>query len=227
MKRLGRMGSNLDLHLEQEPLAAARRPRHPDGPDRAERHGHGRLVVLLVPHIRAGTRDPARLRAGLRHPPVRRDHVVPVPAAEVHREARRPQIGMSFENYRGQPDLLEHAKARSRSCAASRSSSSAAARCPRACCCRAPGHRQDVPRRVIAAEAKLPFIYIDASSLRACSSGHDQLMVMKLFRDARGLARKYASPGKRGACIMFLDEIDSIGMNRGGQGGDGHGRWAG
>ena len=45
-----------------------------------------------------------------------------------------------------------------------------------------------------------------------------ELMIMKLFRDARGLARKYAEPGQRGACIMFMDEIDSIGMNRGGQG---------
>ena len=42
-------------------------------------------------------------------------------------------------------------------------------------------------------------------------------MVMKLFRDARGLARKYAEPGKRGACIVFIDELDSIGLSRGGQ----------
>ena len=50
--------------------------------------------------------------------------------------------------------------------------------------------------------------------------GVSQLMIMKLFRDARGLARQYAKPGQRGACIMFLDEIDSIGMSRGGQGGN-------
>ncbi len=48
--------------------------------------------------------------------------------------------------------------------------------------------------------------------------GMTELMIMKLFRDARGLGRKYAQPGQRGACIMFMDEIDSIGMNRGGQG---------
>ena len=41
--------------------------------------------------------------------------------------------------------------------------------------------------------------------------GMTQLMVMKLFRDARGLARKYAEPGRRGACILFMDELDSIG----------------
>ncbi len=39
-------------------------------------------------------------------------------------------------------------------------------------------------------------------------------------RKARGLARKYARPGEPGACILFIDELDSIGMSRGGvQGG--------
>ena len=54
--------------------------------------------------------------------------------------------------------------------------------------------------------------------------GMTEMMVMKLFRDARGLARKYAEKGKRGACIVFMDEIDSIGLSRGGkQGGAGMG----
>jgi cell division protease FtsH len=47
--------------------------------------------------------------------------------------------------------------------------------------------------------------------------GMSQLMIMKLFRDARGLARKYAEPGRRGACILFMDELDSIGQSRGSQ----------
>src|SRR5437764_555675 len=43
-----------------------------------------------------------------------------------------------------------------------------------------------------------------------------------LIGDARGRARKYARKGQRGACILFMDEIDSIGMNRGAtQGGAG------
>ena len=82
-----------------------------------------------------------------------------------------------------------------------------------------PGTGKTFLATVIAAEAGLPFIYIDASSLRGMFWGMTELMVMKLFRDARGLARKYAPPGQRGACILFMDEIDSIGMNRGGQGG--------
>ena len=81
-----------------------------------------------------------------------------------------------------------------------------------------PGTGKTFLAAVIASEANLPFIYIDASSLRGMFLGMTELMIMKLFRDARGLARKYAQPGQRGACIMFMDEIDSIGMNRGGQG---------
>jgi cell division protease FtsH len=90
-----------------------------------------------------------------------------------------------------------------------------------------PGTGKTFLATVIAAEAGLPFIYIDASSLRGMFWGMTELMVMKLFRDARGLGRKYAPPGQRGACIMFMDEIDSIGMNRGGQGGGQQGMLAG
>ena len=105
----------------------------------AQRHGRGRarrsfgfLGVGAVP------RHPARVRARLHDHPVRgslfwflsRPRKYTVTPDD-------PQIGMSFENYRGQPDLLEHAKSTVGSCRASRSSSSAAARCPRACCCRA------------------------------------------------------------------------------------------
>ena len=101
---------------------------------------------------------------------------------------------------------------------------SAAARCRRACCCRGrPGTGKTFLAACIAAEANLPFIYIDASSLRGMFWGMTALMVMKLFRDARGLARKYAEKGKRGACIIFMDELDSIGLTRGGQTGHGHG----
>src|SRR4030095_11293168 len=71
----------------------------------------------------------------------------------------------------------------------------------------------------IAAEANLPFIYIDASSLRGMFWGMDSMMAMNLFRDARVLARRYASPNSRGACIVFMYELDSIGMARAGSSG--------
>jgi cell division protease FtsH len=50
--------------------------------------------------------------------------------------------------------------------------------------------------------------------------GVDALIIMSLFGKARKLGRKYAKSGTPGACILFMDELDSIGMSRGGvQGG--------
>ena len=62
-----------------------------------------------------------------------------------------------------------------------------------------PGTGKTFLASCIAAEAQLPFVYLDASSLQGAFVGTSQLMVGKLFRDARGLARRYAEPGKRGA----------------------------
>jgi cell division protease FtsH len=71
----------------------------------------------------------------------------------------------------------------------------------------------------MAAEANLPFIYVDASSLSSMWMGVDALIVISLFRKARGLARKFAEPGQPGCCILFLDELDSVGLSRGGMSG--------
>lgn len=131
-----------------------------------------------------------------------------------------PQIGISFEDYRGQPDLLHHAKVTVGILRGAKEFEARGGDMPKGMLLSGhPGTGKTFLATVIAAEARLPFIYIDASSLRGMFWGMTELMVMKLFRDARGLARKYAPPGQRGACILFMDEIDSIGMNRGGQGG--------
>ena len=129
---------------------------------------------------------------------------------------------MTFENYRGQPDLLEHAKVTVDILRGVKEFERRGGEMPKGMLLSgAPGTGKTFLAAVIASEAHLPFVYIDASSLRGMFWGMTELMIMKLFRDARGLARRYAPRGQRGACIMFLDEIDSIGMNRGGQGGGG------
>jgi cell division protease FtsH len=128
-----------------------------------------------------------------------------------------PQIGMTFDNYRGQPDLVEHAKSTVRILQGVKEFELRGGEAPKGMLLSgAPGTGKTFLAAVIASEAQLPFIYIDASSLRGMFWGMTELMIMKLFRDARGLARKYAKRGQRGACIIFMDEIDSIGMNRGG-----------
>ena len=133
-----------------------------------------------------------------------------------------PQIGMTFDNYRGQPDLLAHASSTVGILQGVKAFEQRGGEMPKGMLLSgSPGTGKTFLAAVIASEANLPFIYIDASSLRGMFIGMTEMMVMKLFRDARGLARKYARPGERGACIVFMDEIDSIGMNRGGQQGGG------
>ena len=50
-----------------------------------------------------------------------------------------------------------------------------------------PGTGKTFLAAVIAAEAELPFIYIDASSIRGMFWGMTEMMIIELFRDARGL----------------------------------------
>ncbi|MEK6227535.1 MAG: AAA family ATPase [Chloroflexota bacterium] len=128
-----------------------------------------------------------------------------------------PQLGLSFNDYRGQPDLVDHAKTLVRILGGVERFKLAGGEMPKGMLLSGqPGTGKTFLAGVIAAEAKLPFIYIDASSLRSMWMGVDALIIISLFRKGRGLARKYAKPGTPGACILFMDELDSIGLSRGG-----------
>jgi cell division protease FtsH len=127
------------------------------------------------------------------------------------------QIGLSFESYRGQPDLIDHAKTLVRILGGVERFKQAGGEMPKGMLLSgAPGTGKTFLAGVVAAEAKLPFMYVDASGLRSMWMGVDALIIMSLFRKARSLARRYKKPGTPGACILFLDEIDSIGTARGG-----------
>src|SRR6266542_3274303 len=131
-----------------------------------------------------------------------------------------PQIGLSFENYRGQPDLLDHAKSLVRILKGVKTFQDRGGDMPQGMLLAGPpGTGKTFLAGVMAAEANLPFIYGDASSITGMFMGMDVFMVISLFRKARGLARKFAAPGQPGCCILFLDELDSIGLSRGGMGG--------
>src|SRR6266571_4151522 len=130
------------------------------------------------------------------------------------------QIGLSFNNYRGQPDLLDHAKSLVRILKGVDRFQEAGGEMPKGMLLAGPpGTGKTFLAGVVAAEAGLPFIYVDASSITGMFMGMDVFMVISLFSKARSLARKYAKPGSPGVCIMFLDELDSIGLSRGGMGG--------
>ncbi|MGH2492262.1 MAG: AAA family ATPase [Candidatus Limnocylindria bacterium] len=132
----------------------------------------------------------------------------------------KPQIGLSFENYRGQPDLLEHAKSLVRILKGVKTFQDRGGEMPQGMLLAGPpGTGKTFLAGVMAAEANLPFIYVDASSLSSMWMGVDALIVISLFRKARGLARKFATPGQPGCCILFLDELDSVGLSRGGMAG--------
>lgn len=74
-----------------------------------------------------------------------------------------------------------------------------------------PGYGKSFLAKCLAGSSRVPFVSMDASSLRSVWFGMGSIKVMVLFRRARGLAQKY------GACIVFMDEIDSIGATRGTQ----------
>ncbi|MBV9256988.1 MAG: AAA family ATPase [Ktedonobacteraceae bacterium] len=80
-----------------------------------------------------------------------------------------------------------------------------------------PGTGKSYLAQCMSTEAGVPFAYASAASFRAMFIGMDILMIRRLYSKARRLAREY------GACVIFMDEIDAIGMARGSNGGMGMG----
>ena len=84
-----------------------------------------------------------------------------------------------------------------------------------------PGTGKTLLAKAMAGEAGIAFISIEGSGFRAMFWGVDVLKMIRFIGRARKLAREY------GACIAYIDEIDAVGMSRGGvmggQGGMGMG----
>jgi len=73
-----------------------------------------------------------------------------------------------------------------------------------------PGTGKTYLAKAMAGEAGIAFISIEGSGFRAMFMGADVLKMIAFIRKARKLAREY------GACIAYIDEIDSVGQSRGG-----------
>src|SRR5258708_12132292 len=71
-----------------------------------------------------------------------------------------------------------------------------------------PGTGKSYLAQCMSTEASVPFAYASAASFRAMFIGMDVLMIKRLYAKARRLARDY------GACVVFMDEFDAIGMSR-------------
>jgi cell division protease FtsH len=73
-----------------------------------------------------------------------------------------------------------------------------------------PGSGKTHLARCMAGSAAVPFMGLDGSRLISMWLGVGSIKIMRLFANARRLARRY------GSCIVFIDELDAIGSNRGG-----------
>jgi cell division protease FtsH len=73
----------------------------------------------------------------------------------------------------------------------------------------APGTGKTMLAKAIATNFNCPFVTIPGSGFAATFIGIDVMVVMFLIRKAKRLARKWG-----GQCIVFIDEIDAVGMRR-------------
>src|SRR5258708_30432109 len=71
--------------------------------------------------------------------------------------------------------------------------------------------------KAMAGEAGIPFMSVEGSGFRGMFWGVDVLKMIAFCGKAKKLAREY------GACIAYIDEIDAVGMSRGGVMGGGQG----
>lgn len=126
------------------------------------------------------------------------------------------ETGATWDDYRGNPEIVENAKRIVTLLKGVKEFKEMGGEAIRGLLlCGPPGTGKSYLAQVIANEAQVPFAYASAPSFQNMFFGVGNLKVMGIFRKARKLARVY------GACIIFIDEIDAIGMSR--QGGAGAG----
>jgi cell division protease FtsH len=73
-----------------------------------------------------------------------------------------------------------------------------------------PGTGKTLLAKAMAGEAGIAFISMEGSGFRAMFWGVDVLKMIRFIGQARKLAKEF------GACIAYIDEIDAVGMSRGG-----------
>ncbi|PGY07933.1 AAA family ATPase [Bacillus sp. AFS031507] len=126
------------------------------------------------------------------------------------------ETGSTWDDYRGNPEIVDNAKRIVVLLKGVKEFKDMGGEAIRGLMlCGPPGTGKSYLAQVIANEAQVPFAYASAPSFQNMFFGVGNLKVMGLYRKARKLAKVY------GACIIFIDEIDAIGMSRSAGGGGG------
>src|SRR5436305_8713882 len=119
------------------------------------------------------------------------------------------ETGVTFEDYKGNPEVLEAARrivALIRGVDEFEKMGGSPTR--GLLLTGDPGTGKSYLAQCMSTEAGVPFAYASAASFQAMFVGMNVLMIKRLYTKARRLAREY------GACVVFMDEIDAIGMSR-------------
>ncbi len=118
--------------------------------------------------------------------------------------------GVSFADYRGQPELLEQAKQIVTLLRGVRAFEGSGGEPLNGLLLEGPpGTGKTWLAQAISTEAGVPFYYVDTSSLQGTFIGTGQLKINRLYGRARKAAKQY------GAAVIFMDEIDAIGTRGG------------
>ncbi|ULT59644.1 AAA family ATPase [Neobacillus drentensis] len=119
------------------------------------------------------------------------------------------ETGATWDDYRGNPEIVDNAKRIVTLLKGVKEFKEMGGEAIRGLLlCGPPGTGKSYLAQVVANEAQVPFAYASAPSFQNMFFGVGNLKVMGLYKKARKLAKVY------GACIIFIDEIDAIGMSR-------------
>src|SRR5689334_18602376 len=120
------------------------------------------------------------------------------------------ETGATWDDYRGNPEIVDNAKRIVTLLKGVKEFKEMGGEAIRGLLlCGPPGTGKSYLAQVVANEAQVPFAYASAPSFQNMFFGVGNLKVMGLYKKARKLSKIY------GACIIFIDEIDAIGMSRG------------
>ncbi len=118
--------------------------------------------------------------------------------------------GVNFDDYRGQPELLEQAQQIVTLLRGVKAFEGSGGEPLNGLLLEGPpGTGKTWLAKAISTEAGVPFFYVDTASLQGMFLGTGALKVSQMYGRARKAAKEY------GAAVVFLDEVDSVGARGG------------